>query len=88
MKARLIALLRYLLLKLDPPKPEPVRNYVLLTVLRDALFEAACELVKAQEANYPERSGESKRHQVLAELIKRFPEKSQRAIALAIEAAL
>lgn len=59
-----------------------------LLVPQDALLASAKDLVQAQQAQYPERSGEAKRHQVFAALLKDFPDAKARSVALAIEAAL
>ena len=58
-----------------------------LIVGNDDLLKLARLLTQAQES-FPDRSGEAKRHQVYAALIKSFPNRSKREIALAIEAAL
>lgn len=59
----------------DPPRVHPVVSIARL-------------LCDEQERYWPERSGEAKRHQVYAALMKRFPGESKRVIARAIEAAL
>lgn len=68
----------------DAPPPQP---YIVLTVPRDALYELAQGLTAQQECIVG-RSGEAKRHQVLASLMKAYPGVSMRTLALAIEAAL
>lgn len=68
--------------------PPAVVSEIVLTVAKDALFFAAQALAKEQQEQYPERSGESKRHQVFAALLKAHPNATKRAVALAIEAAL
>jgi hypothetical protein len=70
-----------------PPPPAPPSTDIVLTIPRDALFEAAKALV-AQQQQWPDRSGEAKRHQVYAALLKAHPTAQRRAVALAIEAAL
>jgi hypothetical protein len=52
----------------------------------EALIKRAQELTKQFEL--PGYSGEYKRHQVFAMLIKEYPEVSQRVLALAIEIGL
>lgn len=59
-----------------------------VAVFRDPIVELARRLCALQEANWPERSGESKRHQVYAQLLKDFPSASRRDISRAIEDAL
>lgn len=66
----------------------PQAEAIVLTVAKDALFLAAQALAQEQQDQYPERSGESKRHQVFAALLKAHPDAPKRAVALAIEAAL
>jgi len=44
--------------------------------------------VLCDEWNRPDLSGEHKRHQVLARLVKEFPATSKKTLALAIELAL
>jgi hypothetical protein len=58
-----------------------------LIVPNDGIVARARVLAGFQE-QYADRSGESKRHQVLAQLLKDFPGNAKRDIALAIEAAL
>ena len=65
------------------------RSVVTLVVPKDALYYRAVVLVADQEAmRSGSGMGESKRHQVLARLIKEFPTRSKRDVARAIEAAL
>lgn len=52
----------------------------------DAVLQRAAVLCDEQADR--DVSGESKRHQVYARLLKEFPTRNRRAIALAIEAAL
>ena len=80
MRQRLAKLVRWVLTKLEP-------GGLLLAVPADALLARARVLAEAQEA-YADRSGEAKRHQVLAQLVKEFPDRPVRQIALAIEAGL
>lgn len=90
MKARVVSLIVRVLrawLRTLEPEPAPV-DAVALMVPIDALLANARVLVQAQETRYPSRSGEAKRHQVYAELVKLFPDRTKRAIAVAIEAAL
>ena len=84
MTQQLIRFLRWLLAWLDPP-PQSV---IVLPVPIDALLEQARALTQAQQRDYPDRSGESKRHQVYSALTKAFPGRTHRQIARAIEAAL
>lgn len=83
MRQRLASWLRALADWLDS---SPVAE-ILLAVPVDELYERAVALTHAQES-IEGRSGESKRHQVLAQLMKEFPASPMRGIALAIEAAL
>lgn len=53
----------------------------------DVIVEYARTLVRHQVV-YRDRSGEAKRHQVYAYLIKAFPEESKRRLSRAIEDAL
>ena len=64
---------------LVPPPPPPIPA--------DALGARAWELVREQDT-VPDRSGESKRHQVYARLIKEFPDVPKRVLARAIEDAV
>ena len=52
------------------------------------LLARAVALAAEQDARWPDRDGEAKRHQVYAALIKAFPGESKRVIARAIEDAL
>lgn len=52
----------------------------------DGLFQRAVVLVR--DADKLDGSGEAKRHQVYARLIKEFPARSKRDISLSIEAGL
>ncbi|HND25058.1 MAG TPA: hypothetical protein PK229_12115 [Rhodocyclaceae bacterium] len=54
----------------------------------DAVSVLARALVQDQQARWPERSGEAKRHQVYAQLIDAFPDTPKRALSRAIEDAL
>ena len=49
---------------------------------------AASRLVAWADARFPETSGEHKRHQVYAILIKQYPNDRKRDLGLAIERAL
>ena len=53
-----------------------------------ALLDLARRLVREQDDRWPDRSGEAKRHQVLAQLIDAFPATSKRLLSRAIEDAL
>lgn len=75
------AWLRRLADRLDPPVA-PVAPDL------GPLLARAVALVAEQEARWPDRDGEAKRHQVYAALIKAFPGESKRVIARAIEDAL
>lgn len=66
--------------------PVPPGGFLMLPVKLDALFDAAKELV--EQIDVQDQTGEWKRHQVYAQLLKAFPERGKRAVALAIEAAL
>lgn len=59
---------------------------LIIKVARDELYHAAVDLVASHDLF--EISGEAKRHQVYAHLLKAFPSSPKRTIALAIEAAL
>lgn len=72
MKTRLIRLLKRVLRYLEPDSPALARARALVAAA-DALKDA---------------SGEYKRHQVYARLLKEFPRESKRAISRAIEEAL
>lgn len=65
---------------------EVIKEVPLFRVDRE-IGEAAVELVRAFEV-LDEHSGEAKRHQVLARLIKKFPAAEKRDLALAIEYAI
>lgn len=56
-------------------------------VHRDDILKAAIDLVKDQETN-SSASGESKRHQVYAALIKLFPDVPKTTLSMAIEQAM
>lgn len=81
MKSYLIQWVYWLLAKLqeDPP-------YYIPTLVR-LMIPVALELMREWE-DHPELSGEAKRHQVYARMIKRFPEAPKRDIAKAIEFAM
>jgi hypothetical protein len=64
----------------------PVPDLMPLLVPRDALYAQACALVALVESTHG--NGEARRHQVYAALLKRFPERTKRDVALAIEAAV
>lgn len=83
MKQQIVAWLRALADWLDSSTVAEI----LLSIPVDELYARAVELTRAQEA-IDGRSGEAKRHQVLAQLRKDHPDATTRAIALAIEAAL
>lgn len=74
MRLRLIRWCRQFAIWLEGPYPEKI------------LALARC-LVQSQAA-FPDRSGEAKRHQVYAALIKAFPETEKRQLSRIIEAAL
>lgn len=83
MVAYIVRILRDLLLWLDPPSPPPP------PAPPDPLDLAAESWVqKVEAAAATGTSGEYKRHTVYAELLKRFPERRKRDIALAIELAV
>jgi hypothetical protein len=75
-RTTLAAWLRRLAAWIDEPPP------------LDALAERAYALVRHEESQNPHSSGESKRHQVYARLIKEFPTRSKRVLSRAIEDAL
>ena len=92
MKLKLIEILLKLLVwaghefpKPPAPAPVPAPQYILPDI-PDAVMESARTLT-AQHASM-DASGEWKRHQVYASLIKRHPDASTRLLALAIEVAL
>ena len=66
----------------------PWRDVVVLRIPRDRVFTRALEATRHVNEHNREASGENKRHQVYARLLKDFPHRSHRKIALAIEAAL
>ena len=68
---------------LDPPVPVVVRP-----VEPSVVQLRAQALTEEQDARWPERSGEAKRHQVYSRLLKDFPETPRRILARAIEDAL
>lgn len=84
MRARLAMFLRRLAEWLDV---QPVTAEILLSVPVDELYARTVALTRVQE-QIDGRSGEAKRHQVLAQLRKEFPTTATRSLALAIEAAL
>lgn len=59
---------------------------VTLTVPRDAVYARACVLVDLADDAHSSSHGEAKRHQVLAQLQKDFPD--ARDLGVVIEAAL
>lgn len=61
-------------------------EHVTVYVPKDALYDRAKVLCLEQEP--AETAGEAKRHQVYARLLKEFPTRNKRAVALAIEAGL
>jgi hypothetical protein len=79
MKLWLIRALRALLLWLDPP-PAPSAP------VPDLVFDVVRTLVQAIDG--ADASGEYKRHQVYAQLIKRFPLVAKRDLGLLIERAV
>lgn len=81
MKAWIVSQLRRLLLRLDPPPVEVPVPLDPLDIAADSLTHQADQL-----ADSP--SGEYKRHWVYGKLIKQFPDRRRRDIALAIELAL
>lgn len=64
--------------RLDPPPPD--RHELLDLRVR--------ELIDEQDARWPDRDGEGKRHQVYARLIKDFPDARKRDLSLAIESVI
>lgn len=77
---RLASWLRHLADRLDPPVVVPVPVSPL-----SVYEQAALVLINDQQARWPDRSGEAKRHQVLARLLKDFPSARERDLAFAIE---
>lgn len=74
-------------------KPQEMQDYSLAPRVPSptvalSIYKAASELVGRYEINEPFQSGEWKRHQVYAKLIKQFPEESRNEIALALEIAV
>ncbi|MBI3938181.1 MAG: hypothetical protein HY323_14480 [Betaproteobacteria bacterium] len=59
-----------------------------LHVPEAALMEAAAPLVAWAETTFPGTSGEHKRHQVYARLLRAHPDAPRHVVALAIELAL
>lgn len=79
----LIQGLRWLLARLEPARGPLTKLGVL-----DPVLARAVALTREQESRWPERSGEAKRHQVYALLLKEFPDTSKRSVSRAIEDAL
>lgn len=52
------------------------------------LLQRARVLAQEQDAKWPDRDGEAKRHQVYSRLLKEFPTRAKREIARAIEDAI
>lgn len=75
LRVLLVRGLRWVLQRIEPVRLDPI-------VWR------ALALVNEQDARWPERSGEAKRHQVYALLLKEFPDTSKRSVSRAIEDAL
>lgn len=75
-------------------QPEPVfvpSNVLYLRVEKDKLYHAACHLTQQADTHYASLggwAGEARRSFVYQKLIEQFPRVSQRAISMAIEAAL
>lgn len=59
-----------------------------LPPIEDGLVCEARALCALQDRDWPDRSGEAKRHQVYAALLKLFPSRTKREISKAIEDAL
>jgi len=89
MKPKLIQFLFWLLTKLGAEyyreKPEPVRGYPLPKSVTDLIPEAHFYVARLDQAR---ESGEWKKHQAYAAMIKNHPESAKRDISLAIEIAV
>jgi hypothetical protein len=66
----------------------PVNEKWRVPAVVEELRRAAARECAAQETDRPDATGENKRHQVYAALIKKFPQARKRDIGLAIELAL
>jgi hypothetical protein len=73
MKRKLVALLKWLLQVLEPPESDELRDRAIVLVRQ---FESVPQ------------SGEFKRHQVYAQLLKEFPSVAKHKVSLAIEQAI
>ena len=71
---------------LSPTPPPVVPDVVRLEVARDACYDRAVILVR--EMGSRQATGEYKRHQVYARLMKEYPDLPHRQIAVRIEAAV
>ena len=80
MRQHLATWLRRLADYLDPPKPVVVPNE-----LPNPFSDLIRALMREQEVRWPERSGEAKRHQVMAVVQKTFNSARARDIAYEIE---
>ena len=92
-KRLVVRWLRAWLFRLDPPPPPQVPRFDPFSdpPRRDPMADrgtAASRLVAWADARFPETSGEHKRHQVYAVLIKQYPNDRKRDLGLAIELAL
>ena len=86
LRLHLLAFLRGWVQWIDPPAPLAPITAILRTIPQDALFYRAVTLVIEAETTWV--SGEARRHQVFARLLKEFPQATKRDVAWAIEAAL
>ena len=82
MRKLIIAICLWLLRKAGHQFPKQVNLFL------NPYTERAKQLCREQQQGWPERSGEGKRHQVYARLLKEFPSANKRDIAIAIEMAL
>lgn len=71
--------------RLRPPSPVMVPPP---PATDDAVLTRARLLTLEQDMRWPDRSGEAKRHQVYAALVKEYPDLSRRRLSRAIEEAL
>lgn len=93
MKYKLVQFLIWLLHKLNVSQSELLPLYGITDILTvpsavRTLTNSAKLACVTEEAKHQNQSGEYKRHQVLAYLLKRYPESPQSDIAFAIELAL
>lgn len=85
MKTLLIRFALWILKKCGHTMPEPKVSFIGYPQEVAPYIGKAKELCQQQAEQYPDRSGEAKRHAVYARLIKEFPQAPHRDLSWAID---